>query len=165
MSEPTKYLLGEEQIPSHWINLLPDMPGEPLPPLNPATGQPAVAGVVRTADVYQGPNLSELPDLIVQWAREAPIESLEHPDIGTISAEGYPVRKAQHSPDGFMIAGGPAIAEGQRIDGARTIDFAPTVLHLLGQPVPEELDGRVLVEALRRREGSVPSRVSPSLPA
>jgi tryptophan synthase beta chain len=41
MSEPTKYLLGEEQIPSHWINLLPDLPGEPLPPLNPGTGQPA----------------------------------------------------------------------------------------------------------------------------
>ena len=35
MSEPTKYLLGEEQIPTHWINLLPDLPGEPLPPLNP----------------------------------------------------------------------------------------------------------------------------------
>ena len=41
MSEPTKYLLGEEQIPTHWINLLPDLPGEPLPPLNPGTGQPA----------------------------------------------------------------------------------------------------------------------------
>lgn len=132
---------------------------------NPATGRPAAAGVVRTADVYQGPNLSELPDLIVQWAREAPIDSLEHPDVGTISAERYPVRKSQHSPDGFLIAGGPGIAEGRRIDAARTIDFAPTVLHLLGQPVPEELDGRVLVEALRSREGSVPSQVSPSLPA
>src|SRR5262245_66483748 len=41
MSEATKYLLGEEQIPTHWINLLPDLPGEPLPPLNPGTGQPA----------------------------------------------------------------------------------------------------------------------------
>jgi tryptophan synthase beta chain len=41
MSEPTKFLLGEDQIPSHWINLLPDLPGEPLPPLSPATGQPA----------------------------------------------------------------------------------------------------------------------------
>ena len=41
MSEPTKYLLGEEQIPTHWINLLGDLPGEPLPPLNPGTGQPA----------------------------------------------------------------------------------------------------------------------------
>ncbi len=37
----TKYLLDEEQIPTSWLNLLPDLPGEPLPPLNPATGEPA----------------------------------------------------------------------------------------------------------------------------
>src|SRR3954469_14366977 len=41
MSEPTKFLLREEQIPTHGVNLLPALPGEPLPPLNPATGQPA----------------------------------------------------------------------------------------------------------------------------
>jgi tryptophan synthase beta chain len=41
MSEPTKFLLREEQIPTHWVNLLPDLPGEPLLPLSPATGQPA----------------------------------------------------------------------------------------------------------------------------
>ena len=41
MSEPTKFLLREEQIPTHWVNLLPDLPGDPLPPLNPGTGQPA----------------------------------------------------------------------------------------------------------------------------
>jgi tryptophan synthase beta chain len=28
-------------IPRHWINLLPDLPGDPLPPLNPQTMQPA----------------------------------------------------------------------------------------------------------------------------
>jgi tryptophan synthase beta chain len=39
--QPTKYLLGESEIPTHWVNLLPDLPGEPLPPLNPGTGQPA----------------------------------------------------------------------------------------------------------------------------
>ena len=37
----TKYLLGEDAIPTHWINLLPDLPGEPLPPLSPQTGEPA----------------------------------------------------------------------------------------------------------------------------
>jgi tryptophan synthase beta chain len=39
--ETTKYLLGEAEIPTHWVNLLPDLPGEPLPPLNPGTGEPA----------------------------------------------------------------------------------------------------------------------------
>src|SRR5262245_33682722 len=37
----TKYLLPEDAIPTHWVNLLPDLPGEPLPPLHPGTMQPA----------------------------------------------------------------------------------------------------------------------------
>src|SRR5436189_2885995 len=41
MAATTKFLLGEDAIPTHWVNLLPDLPGEPLPPLNPQTGQPA----------------------------------------------------------------------------------------------------------------------------
>src|SRR2546421_12125912 len=41
MADTVKYLLDESQIPTSWINLLPDLPGEPLPPLNPQTKQPA----------------------------------------------------------------------------------------------------------------------------
>jgi tryptophan synthase beta chain len=42
MGEQTvKYLLPESEIPTHWVNLLPDLPGEPLPPLHPGTLQPA----------------------------------------------------------------------------------------------------------------------------
>ena len=39
--ETIKYTLGESDIPTHWINLLPDLPGEPTPPLNPGTLEPA----------------------------------------------------------------------------------------------------------------------------
>lgn len=112
------------------------------------TGTPAVADVVRTADVYDGPNLLELPDLVVQWAKDGPIERIAHPEVGRVSGEGFALRRAQHAPDGFLIAGGAGIAEGARIERARTIDFAPTVLHLLGQPVPDALDGRVLRKLL-----------------
>src|SRR3954469_20863476 len=41
MTEPTKYVLGEDATPTHWVTLLPDLPGPPLPPLNPQTGEPA----------------------------------------------------------------------------------------------------------------------------
>jgi tryptophan synthase beta chain len=45
MSErSTKFLLGEDRIPTHWVNLLADLPGEPLPPLSPATMEPAGPG-------------------------------------------------------------------------------------------------------------------------
>src|SRR3954467_8745105 len=42
MSDDTvKYVLPEPEIPTHWVNLLPDPPGDPMPPLNPGTMQPA----------------------------------------------------------------------------------------------------------------------------
>jgi tryptophan synthase beta chain len=35
-----KFLLDEDAIPTHWVNVLPDLPGAPLPPLNPQTKEP-----------------------------------------------------------------------------------------------------------------------------
>ncbi len=39
--ERIKLMLDESDIPAVWINLLPDLPGEPSPPLHPGTKQPA----------------------------------------------------------------------------------------------------------------------------
>jgi len=39
--QPVKFLLSERDIPAHWVNLLVDLPGQPLPPLNPQTLEPA----------------------------------------------------------------------------------------------------------------------------
>jgi tryptophan synthase beta chain len=39
--ENLKFLLAEEQIPTRWVNLLADLPGDPPPPpLHPGTGEP-----------------------------------------------------------------------------------------------------------------------------
>ncbi len=40
MSEPTRYLLPEDAIPTSWYNLVADLPAPPPPPLHPGTGQP-----------------------------------------------------------------------------------------------------------------------------
>ncbi len=56
-----------------------------------------------------------------------------------------------HLLEGVLLAAGPAIRplpEGRRIAGATLRDVAPTVLALLGFPVPEDLPGRVLTEIL-----------------
>ena len=39
--QPVRYTLPESEIPTHWINLMPDLPGAPSPPLNPQTQEPA----------------------------------------------------------------------------------------------------------------------------
>jgi tryptophan synthase beta chain len=41
MEGPVKFPLSEEEIPTSWVNLLADLPGDPPPPpLSPATGEP-----------------------------------------------------------------------------------------------------------------------------
>lgn len=40
MSDQIKYVLAESDIPTHWVNILPHLPGETHPPLHPGTGQP-----------------------------------------------------------------------------------------------------------------------------
>ena len=44
MSESVKYTLPESEIPTRWVNLLPDLPPDAPPPLNPGTMQPAGPG-------------------------------------------------------------------------------------------------------------------------
>jgi len=39
--ERVKFVLDEPDIPTHWVNLMADLPGEAPPPLHPGTKQPA----------------------------------------------------------------------------------------------------------------------------
>ncbi|MEM9773372.1 MAG: TrpB-like pyridoxal phosphate-dependent enzyme [Chloroflexota bacterium] len=40
MPKNRKITLNESEIPTHWYNVVADMPNKPLPPLNPGTGEP-----------------------------------------------------------------------------------------------------------------------------
>ena len=53
-----------------------------------------------------------------------------------------------HRMEGILIATGPAFRPGAVPSRADLLDIAPTVLHLLGVPVPADMDGRVLTELL-----------------
>ncbi|MGD2174239.1 MAG: alkaline phosphatase family protein [Candidatus Brocadiaceae bacterium] len=55
----------------------------------------------------------------------------------------------ENAPDGVFVLSGPGLRAGGRAD-ARSIDIAPTVLHLLGLPVGRDMPGRVLGECLER---------------
>jgi predicted AlkP superfamily phosphohydrolase/phosphomutase/tetratricopeptide (TPR) repeat protein len=54
-----------------------------------------------------------------------------------------------HRPFGVVVLHGPGIVSGERIYGASLLDIAPTVLHLLGLPCGEDMDGKVLAAAFR----------------
>jgi predicted AlkP superfamily phosphohydrolase/phosphomutase/tetratricopeptide (TPR) repeat protein len=53
----------------------------------------------------------------------------------------------QHRQFGVLCIKGPHLKRDERIYGATLLDVAPTVLALLGLPIGEDMDGRVLVQA------------------
>jgi predicted AlkP superfamily phosphohydrolase/phosphomutase len=89
------------------------------------------------------------PDLVA-IANEARHYSILHPltPDGQIFAGPPPRSVGQHRLHGIFIAYGPAITPGAALAAASLVDIAPTALHLLGLPVPEAMDGRVLTETL-----------------
>ncbi len=55
-----------------------------------------------------------------------------------------------HRPYGILAVRGPGIRADEQIYGATILDVAPTVLHLLGLPVGEDMDGKILAGAFEQ---------------
>jgi hypothetical protein len=51
-----------------------------------------------------------------------------------------------HRMHGVMLGRGPELRAGLTVEGAKIVDYAPTILHSLGSPVPADMDGRALEE-------------------
>jgi len=108
----------------------------------PQTGLPVVAQVWRREEIYDGPFLDEMPDLVLALHPPFAASPLQP---GLWSPTGW--GSGDHSLTGMTILRGPAIAPG-RVEGSNLIDVVPTALYLLGQPLPASIDGQVLTPAL-----------------
>ncbi len=116
------------------------------------TGEPVVADVTHGEDVFRGPYADIMPDLLVHWRNDLRVRRLVSTVGGTerIVERHHPpsMPPGAHHPDGTLIAAGPSfrrLADGER---QSVYDIAPTLLHLLGLPIPETLDGTVMVDLL-----------------
>ena len=67
---------------------------------------------------------------------------------------------AWHREQGILVAAGPAIRRDEIVHGATLLDLAPTVLTLLGIPVPDDMDGRTLTKLFVDPPLAFPERVA-----
>jgi predicted AlkP superfamily phosphohydrolase/phosphomutase len=115
--------------------------------VNAETGQPAVRRVLRTADIYAGPYLDDLPDLLVEWSGDALLSAVQSPKTGTIRMALPGERSGHHKPQGLFIATGPGIQPRRVGESASVMDIAPTIAALLGVEMPD-IDGRPITACM-----------------
>jgi predicted AlkP superfamily phosphohydrolase/phosphomutase len=106
-------------------------------------GVPVVRNARLATDIYDGPHVDQGPDLVLKQAPNVHIE-------GKIGAEDVFVKpdrwRGENKDRGMFVAYGPNIDAEATLSDMHILDIAPTILHLHGRPVPEELDGRVRME-------------------
>ncbi|MGH9366112.1 MAG: alkaline phosphatase family protein [Thermoanaerobaculia bacterium] len=115
------------------------------------SGRPLVRRVLRTADLYGGERLEDLPDLMIEWDREAPIATVHSPKTGVIRGVFGGIRTGDHKPEGMIFALGPGIAPDPLPKSVSVEQFAPTIASRLGVPLPQ-VDA-VAVPELARTDG------------
>jgi len=111
-------------------------------------GQPILTKLIRGKDVYHGPYAGLGPDLHLELDHYAMIACPLFATEGRVMTSQIRGDSGCHRREGIFIAKGMGIQSGIELPEANILDLAPTILHLLGEPVPRIMDGRVLTEAL-----------------
>jgi len=132
---------------SDYQGLLDEIETEFRSVIDPMTGEPAVASVLRTADAFiDGPS-ELLPDLYVHWKSSRHfIERAIHPKGEITQRPPRFFRDSYHRAPGFAAFKGPAIEPGW-FEESSILDIAPTLMGLLGEPPSASMPGRDLLSS------------------
>jgi predicted AlkP superfamily phosphohydrolase/phosphomutase len=104
--------------------------------------------VLKPEEIYSGQFVEDSPDLLLLLENfECDMEtSIGHPDI---FSDLVPTKRSgEHRLAGIFIAKGPQIKKNITLN-ASILDLAPTILYLLGIPIPSDMDGKVLKEVIQ----------------
>jgi predicted AlkP superfamily phosphohydrolase/phosphomutase len=116
------------------------------------TGQPLVEKVHTRETLYFGDYVDGAPDLIIEWAEVRLRNGIRSGDITILPEEIkksdlQKILSGEHRPYGILLMKGEMIQKDRRIADGSILDIAPTVLYMAGHPVPQTMDGNVLLEA------------------
>lgn len=123
---------------------------------NPQTGRPCAKAVYKTAEICHGVRRSHLPDVVIVWDPQARVTTelltekyglIRMPEPGCRTAPFY---SGNHLPNAFVVATGPDVPLGLRLEPRHVLDLAPTILRQLGVEKPEYMNGRIVSELLGR---------------
>lgn len=118
-------------------------------------GPPIVKRVIRSEAAF-GPGRSRLvPDLLVEFVGHlGPIEQAWSPSVGMVRQplrRSVSMRYGDHTPDNRTLVMAEGYVPGARLREGDIVDVAPTLLALLGLPVPASMSGGPLKNRLAKQ--------------
>lgn len=135
---------------SYWIKIITDGLKSFM---DADSGKPIVKEVLQREDLgLTGEYVSHFPDLIVQWletpaAQHREVVSLKYGTIPWptpgLNPEG---RSGNHRPQGFIFVRGNNFSPNSELSDVNIIDIAPTILNFLGLDIPQEMEGKVILQ-------------------
>lgn len=129
--------------------LIQEIVGELERIVDPENGQRVVQQVYRGEDVYHGPYADSVPDLMISMKQEYVCSYLLGNYSSVITDVHMSSKQGNHRLEGVFIASGDNVVScSQPLGNLHIEDVAPSVLYLMGLPVPIDIDGRVLTEIM-----------------
>ena len=125
---------------------------------DPETGDLVVENVYKKEKVYAGPHLEDAPDILIDYKDPYQDSHSEPaPQHESVFNEPSSFFTSTHTNDGIFIAHGPDIKNSGKLSLEKQIslmDITPTVLQLLGNPIPENVDGKARKEVFKKDSGA-----------
>jgi predicted AlkP superfamily phosphohydrolase/phosphomutase len=118
--------------------------------VDPETGEKLVDNVIKKEEIYSGKYLEQAADLLFTMKN---MSYITQGTVGTSWEFGPDLDSFTSNPDslngwhrmnGVFIGTGSSLKTNAKIDQARIIDLAPTILHMYNIPIPSDMDGHVL---------------------
>lgn len=128
---------------------------------DPWTGSPVMLRVYRREDVYKGPYTERAPDIVFELQPGYRVSEWKARGGVLEDASRWPW--GIHEREGIFAMSGPGIMPGTKIDQATIQDVAPTLLYALGLPIPDDMDGQVMLHIFTSSwRSSHPTRYRPA---
>ncbi|MGB8647515.1 MAG: alkaline phosphatase family protein [Anaerolineae bacterium] len=117
--------------------------------IHPRDGRSLADHIYRREEIYHGPFLEEMPDILVM-PRNLEFQAAGLSEfLSNRVAEPSFIYSGGHRMDGTLLMRGGPVRAGTRLASARLVDLLPTILYLLDTPLLRDFDGQILQDALQ----------------
>ena len=127
---------------------------------DPKTGKKVVDKIYEKTEIYHGKYLDTAPDILIIFNNNLIVNgiALKNNESDELLVVETPEQiestnniSGVHIDNGYFLMSGNNIKHDIKLDKIEIIDIAPTILSLLGQAIPADMDGKVITDAFEEQ--------------